>query len=103
MSLAYALGTQATLGALFGISLMINIMFVVVVLVLLIKPRAKCIAKQSSPFSNEKKDKGVDMETEPNKLYALTRDTIETRPNKVYGVSSPTEQSQPVTYEYVDP
>ena len=84
---------------------MINIMFIVGVLVfkLLIKPRAKPTAKQSPRFSDKRKDGGVDIETKPNKLYALTGDTVVTKTNKVYGVSFQMEQSQPVTYDYVDP
>lgn len=78
----------AALGVLCGISLIVNIMLVIAVLFLLIKPRAKPTTKQSSHF--------------PDKRYTLTDDTIETKPNKVYGISSAMEQTQPVSYEYVN-
>ena len=96
-------GTQAALGALFGISVIVNIMLVIAVLVLLIKPRAKHTAKE---LSDEKENEEVDIEMKPNKLYGLTGDTIVTKPNKVYDISfrSPMEQSQPETYcKYLDP
>ena len=93
----------AALGGVLGVSLVINLILAITVVVLLVK--VKCTTNQSPTVISCSKDKieeAIDIEMNPNELYAGTDENIMTKPNVVYGVTlltEPTGQSE--AYEYV--
>ena len=91
--------SQAALGGVLGVSVVINIISITVIVVLLVKMRGG----QSSPSSSSRETE-EDIDMKPNALYGFTDEGIVTKPNEVYGVTTATtETDQPGTYEYVNP
>ena len=90
--------TQAVLGGVLGVSLVVNLILAITVVVLLFK--AKCTTNQSSPMTSCSKEKEK-VELSANELYG-TGESIVIKPNVVYGMTLSTEPaSQTGIYECV--
>ena len=91
----HSLVTQAVLGGLFGVSVIINIILLIAVVVFL--TRTKDTSSQPPPSSRRSKEEDIKMKS--NSYHC---DDILTKPNEVYGVTTTTEPHHPETYEYVN-
>lgn len=78
--------SQAALGGVLGVSVVINIISITVIVVLLVKIRGGQFSPSSSSRETEE-----DIDMKPNALYGFTGEGIVTKPNEVYGVTSGTD------------
>ena len=92
----HSLVTQAVLGGLFGVSVIINIILLIAVVVFLVRTKDTS-SQQPSPSSRRSKEEDIKM-----KSSSCHCDDILTKPNEVYGVTTTTEPHRPETYEYVN-